>query len=84
MASDSTWPTGWTEAKAKLEELCSPGEPVLVTVGLSYRNPTVHDVPCPLDKIEERFKPKGYFCEASRYPRDSRVHLNLLTANDMF
>ena len=74
----------WREAEAKLNELCERDEEVLVTIGLSYRNPTVHDAPCRLDEIEGKFDPKGYLCTADRYPRDGRVHLNLLTANDMY
>ena len=82
--SDSKWPTSWGPAKERLEELLEPGEKALVTIGLAFRNPTTHDEPCALDEIEERFKPSKYWCKAKRYPRDGKVHLDLLTSNDMF
>ena len=82
--SDTEWPTSWGTAKERLEALLEPGEEVLVTVGLAFRRPTTHDVPCALDEIEERFKPREYWCDVGRLPRDGRVHLDLLTGGDLF
>lgn len=79
-----SWTTTWDKAKAELENLIQDNEKVLVTISLSYKTPSICDEECSFDEIEEKYRPDKYFCEVGRYPRDNKVHLNLLSGNDMF
>ena len=83
----SDYPTGWDEAKRKLEQLMreTRTDTIYVTIGLRMRNPTTKDVECSCtEEVEVTFEPQEYLCDAYVTKYDNRVHLDLLTGNDMF
>lgn len=59
-------------------------EPILLTIGLSYRNPNTHNKPLTHEEAIEWAKNHGnnYTLEASTY--NGAHHLNAYTANDLW
>ena len=75
---------GKQEAIDFLKKERDGSEPIYWTVGLSYRNPSTHNVPLTLDEAIEKIRDTGCWIDVGRLERNGVLYLDFLSENDMW